>query len=362
MTETQPVLGNNAQAQQLSKTSTEKLSNKNSTLSVSEKNQESISGDPKLFPLPLAMMRNFPRNDNITDNNWQVIKTIENSLSESYTFEKSSFTGSIIKIKDCYFSADAMLKKGAALLKASTKVDFLPRPLNSWAKSIQLGINSVNVTIAHTDNMGICNLINLLYTSTGLRHDIEGIKLGYLDTAGKMSVMGDIAANNAHEIFDANKGAKARRKVLVNKTDVYVMDKPMVPLFNNGNQYITSSNNLSLMWTRGSKKIFTVNKYNNKGNNLSFHNGRASVGEEALLNSIDAHINNFEFHLKYLTPSNQIKQNLNYMLEQKGDMVKSYVTQVHCVTKLHSKDTANLSFTNIFNASLPYLCFFFTMC
>ena len=37
MTETQPVLGNNAQTQQLSKISTEELSNKNSTLNVSEK-------------------------------------------------------------------------------------------------------------------------------------------------------------------------------------------------------------------------------------------------------------------------------------------------------------------------------------
>ena len=67
MTETQPVLGNNAQTKQLS-------NNKNSTLNVSEKNQESILGHPKLFSLLLAMKTNFPRNDNITNNNWQVIR------------------------------------------------------------------------------------------------------------------------------------------------------------------------------------------------------------------------------------------------------------------------------------------------
>ena len=118
---------------------------------------------------------------------------------------------------------------------------------------------------------------------------------------------------------------------VVNKADVHVMEI-----------------NLSLMWTRGLKrKVFTVS-----GDNLSFYNGMAGAGEEASLDSIDAHINNFEFYLKYLTPSDQIKKkNLNYMLEQRGDMVKSYITQVCCVTKSPSKETANVSFTN----SLPYL-------
>ena len=87
-------------------------------------------------------MRNFPRNDNITDNNRQVIKATENSLLESYTFEKSSFTRSIIKVEDCYFSADVTLKKGVALLNASTHFDYLPCLLNLQAKSIQLAINS----------------------------------------------------------------------------------------------------------------------------------------------------------------------------------------------------------------------------
>ena len=37
-----------------------------------------------------------------------------------------------------------------------------------------------------------------------------------------------------------------------------------------------------------------------------FHNGTAGTGEKTSLNSIDTHIKNFEFHLKYLTPSDQI--------------------------------------------------------
>lgn len=55
-------------------------------------------------------MRNFPKNDNITDSNCQVINATEGSLSEFYTFQISSFTGSIIKIEDCYFSAHITLK------------------------------------------------------------------------------------------------------------------------------------------------------------------------------------------------------------------------------------------------------------
>ena len=61
-----------------------------------------------------------------------------------------------------------MLKRGAALLNPSTYIDYLPCLLNSLAKFIQLAINGVNVTIAHTDNMEICNLMDLFYTGTGV--------------------------------------------------------------------------------------------------------------------------------------------------------------------------------------------------
>ena len=36
-------------------------------LSIDEENQEPVSGHPKLFPLPLAMMKEYMMNDNITD-------------------------------------------------------------------------------------------------------------------------------------------------------------------------------------------------------------------------------------------------------------------------------------------------------
>ena len=53
---------------------------------MTEKNQEAISGHPKLFPLPLAIMRSFPKN-NIIDSNWQVIKATEGSLADSYSLK-----------------------------------------------------------------------------------------------------------------------------------------------------------------------------------------------------------------------------------------------------------------------------------
>ena len=49
------------------------------------------------------------------------------------------------------------------------------------------------------------------------------------------------------------------------------------------------------------------------------------------------------------------------MLERADRMVKSYIMQMRCLVKPHDKGTANVSFTDIFNGSLLYLYFFFTI-
>ena len=81
--------------------------------------------------------------------------------------------------------------------------------------------------------------------------------------------------NNDNEgvaIFDLNKDGKKRRQAIVNKTDVIVIDDLLILLFNDGNQYITSSNNLSLRWTRAPKKTkLRVSEYNYDGNNSSYY-------------------------------------------------------------------------------------------
>ena len=49
------------------------------------------------------------------------------------------------------------------------------------------------------------------------------------------------------------------------------------------------------------------------------------------------------------------------MLERADRMVKLYIMQMCCVAKPHDKGTANASFTDIFNGSLPYIYFSFTI-
>ena len=69
------------------------------------------------------------------------------------------------------------------------------------------------------------------------------------------------------------------------------------------------------------------------------------------IKSIKPAIENFEFHIRYLTPKEQL---LDHMLE-------AYTTQIQCVTKPHLRSMATPLFKDIFNRSVPYVYFFFNV-
>ena len=103
------------------------------------------------------------------------------------------------------------MKKGNNLLNDSTLVDYLLHPLNTWAKSIELAVNGLNVTTAHTNNLEISYLLNLSYTGKGTQHDLVGINLGYLDTLRNLISMNLVDNDNkGAAVFNLNKGGKKK--------------------------------------------------------------------------------------------------------------------------------------------------------
>ena len=132
-----------------------KLSDKNT---LDESNREPINDIPE----PLSMFDNILFNDSIVEGTWIHIKADEGGICDTFLFERQSTTGMLWKIQDSYLMAKISLHtQNNAKWSAGTIVDFIPRPLNTWLISIKLSINRVAITVSHTDNLEVSNMINI---------------------------------------------------------------------------------------------------------------------------------------------------------------------------------------------------------
>ena len=83
------------------------------------------------------------------------------------------------KIEDSYLSAKISVHTQAnEELSAGTIVDFIPCPLNTWAKSVELSINGVAITVSHTDNLEVSNMTNILFEQKAMHTNLAGVKMG----------------------------------------------------------------------------------------------------------------------------------------------------------------------------------------
>ena len=80
-------------------------------------------------------------------------------MSNQFSFIKNKVTGGLIYFPGCYVSADIQLKWGAANISTWTVHNYLSNPLNTWANSIKLSVNRVNVGIAHSYNLEVSYLL-----------------------------------------------------------------------------------------------------------------------------------------------------------------------------------------------------------
>ena len=103
-----------------------------------------------------------------------------------------------------------------------------------------------------------------------------------------------------------------------------------------------------------------ADEHNVGGNNSNFH-GMTANNTTAAVRNIKTHFKEFTWHLDYRTPNTQLKDALNYLLESRMAVVKSYVSQTRIVTKEHDLTTTSRLDNDIFNGSLPYKLFVFAM-
>ena len=191
----QQYMGNNAHSMEISKLMnvSENKSNFHTSnpqqmhKSVLDENNQTISSVRELFAEALSMFDDVQFNDSIVESTWFYIKADKSSTSDTFSFEKSSTTGMLWKIQDSYLSAKAC---------TGTIVDFIPRPLNTWAKSVELSINGVAVTVTDTDNLKVSSMINILVEKKDMYFNLAGVTMGWLDMLGKRSHLHKITADD----------------------------------------------------------------------------------------------------------------------------------------------------------------------
>ena len=121
------------------------------------------------------------------------------------------------------------VKYNTANLSDGTIFNYTGFPLNTWAKQIQLNLNGVNVSIAHSFNQKMSYLLKLLMGSINKGKDLAGITLGYWDTLGKFEHLGtgtDTTDTNGL----ANTELKNKQLKFIVNSEVHIMDEIIFPL------------------------------------------------------------------------------------------------------------------------------------
>ena len=312
--------------------------------------------------MPLSIFKDFPVNSVFIETSEHNCIASEAETSDQFSFIKTKVTGGIVNLQTSFLSAKIKIKNNNADLNAATLFNITNNPLNTWAKQVQLSVNGVNIGIAHSFNQECAYLLNLLYGNVNIQKDLNGITLGYGDTPGQFEAMPAADAQNTNGLV--NKGMKNKFAYLQGSDEVYVMDRIIYPLLYDGNQYIPSANEMKLEWTKTSNmKIFMVDEHDvGPGGNASDCHGLTAAQMAAFIrNNLKIHLKEFTWHLDYRTPNEQLKNALNYLLESRMAVVKSYVSQTRIVTKEHDLTTTSRLDNDIFNGSIPYTLFVFAM-
>ena len=191
---------------------------------------------------------------------------------------------------------------------------------------------------------------------------------GWLDTPGKMSYLLEVTADNStsdtRKPITDNVGASKRQLSVVNADPRYLADKLFCPIFYDGDQYLTSSTDVSLKWNKDSNcRILTMSEHNYSGTVSTFHHRAGnSSGNNAGTGQLGANLEKLEefyLHLKFVTPKAQIQATLNKVLQMDGEVSQIFLNEVRVTTKPHSRGMSSLSIFDVFNSHILYLYIYF---
>ena len=111
------------------------------------KNQDPVNETKynKLFPMPLSIFLEFPVNLTFIERVHPMCVASEAATLQQFTFTKNKITGGMIFLLNCYMLADLKVTYSDADFAANNRFNYVAKPLNMWAESIQLASQVVSI-------------------------------------------------------------------------------------------------------------------------------------------------------------------------------------------------------------------------
>ena len=146
--------------------------------------------------------------------------------------------------------------------------------------------------------------------------NLAGATIGWLDVPGKMSYLHSMTTNNhadnTWKPITENKGADKRWTRMVNANPRFVANKMIVPMFYNGDQCVTSSQNIFSWNKSNNRRILTGSEFNYNTTTSLFHHTITNMGASIVqasdaykhgllgkLDNVQIKLEDFYMHLKY---------------------------------------------------------------
>ena len=232
-------------------------------------------------------------------------------------------------------TSDIAITHDGHVLDAMTIIDFMPNPLETMWKTVDLAANEVTTTNSHTDSLYVSDILSHLYVSPQKAKDLAGCTLGWRNTPGQENYLANLCTANRVSTFTNNKPAAQRIDSIVGKESVYCIDTVKFGYYMAGPQYVPLNNRLTVKFTKDSnRRIFTghelersgaandtdgdfhIANTHDEGNNhaaLQAHveNGGQSATNLENLDKVKVKFKNFKMKYKILTPKAQLQAEIN---------------------------------------------------
>ena len=300
----------------------------------------------------VAMFDDILINDEIIENKWITVTPNEKEDSDIFTFDKATGGGRIIKFDEMHMLADIAIKHDGNVLDAMTIIDYMPNPLESFWKTVDILANEIATSNSHTDSLYVSDILSRLYVSNQKAKDLAGCTLGWRNTPGQENYLSNLTTANRTSTFTNNKPAAQRIDSIVTKESVYFIDNVKFSYYMAGPQYVPLNNRLTVKFTKdSSRRIFTGHEYERSdtatNTDSDFHianardesphaahtahvtNGGQSATNLCNLDKIKVQFKNFQMKYKILTPKAQLQAEINEHLDIKGEPVNVFFQEVH---------------------------------
>ena len=106
-----------------------------------KKNQEPVHAETGYYHEMVAMFDDILINDEIIENKWITVTPNEKEDSDIFTFDKGTGGGGIIKLDEMHLTSDIATTYDGNVVDAMTIIDFMPNPLETMWKTVDLVAN-----------------------------------------------------------------------------------------------------------------------------------------------------------------------------------------------------------------------------